>query len=215
MYLFFSVLLIFLSSSVQSAADESQATPDIRSDSYEILQYVALTYLEQRFPDARVKIDDTKDVMHGSRDDETQKQYGRMALRYSVDGKDRGWTKLKFKKNAEGWAVDHQLKPFEFFAAHDNPGTGTKKVIEYLVAQYVEDELSSGNKDIFVHGVSMTSWHGSFFAEVEIRYHVGAPGQKFKRRFLLVPWMCSWKVRRELEPDEIVDYDKGKIRRKE
>jgi hypothetical protein len=214
MPLFFSFLLIFPGSSVLSATEESQVPPDIMSDSSETLEYVALTYLEQRFPDALVKIDATRDVIHGHRHDEPQEQYGRMALRYSVDGKDRGWTKLKLKKNAEGWAVDQQLKPYELFAAHDNPGTDTAKVIEYLVAQHIENGVTSGDKPDFVHGVSMTSSYGSFFGEVRIRYHIGAPGQKFERRFLLVPWMCSWKVRRELEPDEVVDYDNGKILRK-
>jgi hypothetical protein len=200
--------------------------PDITSDSFDTLEYVALGYLERRFPDAKVKIEDTEDVMFGFRPkdphrkdftffDGGQDKYGRMALRYSVDGEGRGWTKLKFRKEAGGWAVDYQLQPYKLFAARGVPDSDDDMgTIQYLVARQIEAEIVSAGKTELVHGVSMMPSYGRYFGEVGVRYSLGEDGQKIKRRFLLVPSDDSWKVERELEPDEIVDNVTGEIRTK-
>ncbi|MBN2138042.1 MAG: ankyrin repeat domain-containing protein [Sedimentisphaerales bacterium] len=188
--------------------------PDLRSDSFETLQYAIKLYLRKKLGREDVQVSSAAGSY--SQWFNSDDRVGGADVHYKENDSER-FLRAQLRKGGDGWHVVGELKGNELFAAHpliEVNKDDQREYFLYLVAQRLEKELQEkipGGAFRTDLGVMRRLSRKHQMAEARLGYWITGTDKKLHRRYLLRQVGDDWVVERMLNDDEKLNTSTGKI----
>jgi hypothetical protein len=193
--------------------------PDLASDSFTTLDYVARQYLEKTRPGQAIKIISHYGGVLAYRVPSGKPQFGCTDIVYQPgDGRPTS-IRLQFIKDAGVWRVYRTLNMNQLHQAHPlkvpGPGDRVPEQFEYLAAKKLEETLGTSPEKGIYDTMFTTQYNPLVkMGQCGVQYSRGEKREPFKKVYLMRLSDAGWILDRELAQDEKVNYKKGIIEKK-
>lgn len=191
--------------------------PDLTSDSFRTLEYVAQKYIETKKPGQTIKVLNFRDGTLTQPHPSIKTQIGYIEMKYQIGNGSPLVTRFQFVKEKEGWRVYRTLNKNQIYQAHPveipNPKDPPHKLFEYVVAKKVETDERKQFPDKGIYNVQFTYSYSPpvKMGEGKIKYTLDEDGKPIERVYLLRLTNDGWMLDRALEKNETINYKMGTI----
>lgn len=191
--------------------------PDLTSDSFRTLEYVAQKHIEIKKPGQTIKVLNFRDGSLTQPHPSIKAQIGYIEMKYQIGNGSPLVIRFQFVKETDGWRVYRTLNKNQIYQAHPveipNPKDPSHKLFEYIVAKKVETDVQKQFQDKGIHNVQITYGYSPpvKMGEGKIKYTLDEDGKPIERVYLLRLTDDGWMIDRALEKNETVNYKMGTV----
>jgi hypothetical protein len=191
--------------------------PDLTTDSFMTLEYVAKDYLEKNLLGQPVKVLTHSGGRFTRRGPSGNTPFGFADIVYQIGNDLPKTIRLQFVKDTETWRVYHTLKTNQLSEAHPFEIPGAQHEVsnqfEYQTAKALEKEIQATFPDRGVYDVDYIVGYNPVIkmGECSVHYTLGEKREKFNKRYLMRLSNKGWEVDRELGENQDFNYKTGKI----
>lgn len=193
--------------------------PDLAADSVDTLEYLALREILKDDPDKAVQDVDLRDGHYVIPGDATKPKTGYLEAAYQLGEGAPTVQRFQFVKEAEGWRVLRVLAANQLAEAHPHEAPNAESKPEqqmiYQAAARLEKDLAKKQPKKGIYGAMFDARANdkTRLGLCEISYRPALDAEPVKTSYLFRLKQGAWTLDRVLAKTEVVDLDKGVIRK--
>jgi hypothetical protein len=189
--------------------------PDLTTDSFETLKYVAETYIKNVHPNRIFQGFAYSNSTYTSPHPSKKHQTGYLEVKYRGENDEWFIERFQFIKEPAGWLVFNTLRKDQLHSAHPveppDPEEPLAGLFEYLLAKKIEEEVQRQfpGKALYT-GMGFGNRCGYnptvYMGDCKANYRVEGEKEPFEKSYLFRLTDKGWVLDRELEKNEKVNY---------
>lgn len=196
----------------------TKGKPDLTTDSFTTLEYVAKDYLERNLPGQPVKVITYSGGRFMRRGPSGKTPFGFADIVYQIGNDVPKTMRMQFVKDSENWRVYQTLNGNQLSEAHPFEVPGPQHEVsdqfEYQTAKVLEKEIQSTFPGQGIYDIDYINAGYNPIIKIggcNVHYALGEKRKKFNKRYLMRLSDKGWQVDRELGENQSINYKTGKI----